>query len=81
MLILGHCCGLSQNSFAHNGFQLAEKKAMQAPVKLLDPLFICIFPMTFIRAYFRCAEQDDRWRVDYIAVIVVGVRMAWRVMQ
>ena len=29
-------------------FQLAEKKAMQAPVKLLAPLFACIFPMTFI---------------------------------
>ena len=29
-------------------FQLAEKKAMQAPVKLLAPLFVCIFPMVFI---------------------------------
>lgn len=33
-------------------FQLAEKKAMQAPVKLLGPLFICIFPMTFIALGF-----------------------------
>ncbi|MDB3935129.1 type II secretion system F family protein [Granulosicoccus sp.] len=33
-------------------FQLAEKKAMQAPVKLLGPLFICIFPMTFIVLIF-----------------------------
>jgi len=33
-------------------FQLAEKKAMQAPVKLLAPLFICIFPMTFIALGF-----------------------------
>lgn len=29
-------------------FQLAEKKAMEAPVKLLAPLFTCIFPMTFV---------------------------------
>ena len=33
-------------------FQLAEKQAMQAPVKLLAPLFICIFPMTFIVLIF-----------------------------
>lgn len=29
-------------------FQKAEKLAMEAPVKLLGPLFICIFPMTFV---------------------------------
>ena len=33
-------------------FQLAEKKAMEAPVKLLGPLFTCIFPMTFIALGF-----------------------------
>jgi len=33
-------------------FQMAEKKAMQAPVKLLGPLFICIFPMTFLVLVF-----------------------------
>ncbi|MFK7996044.1 MAG: type II secretion system F family protein [Granulosicoccus sp.] len=33
-------------------FQLAEKKAMEAPVKLLGPLFICIFPMTFVALGF-----------------------------
>lgn len=33
-------------------FLLAEKKAMQAPVKLLGPLFICIFPMTFLVLIF-----------------------------
>ncbi|MFK8084147.1 MAG: type II secretion system F family protein [Granulosicoccus sp.] len=33
-------------------FQLAEKKAMEAPVKLLAPLFICIFPMTFVALGF-----------------------------
>ena len=33
-------------------FQMAEKKAMQAPVKLLAPLFICIFPMTFVALAF-----------------------------
>ena len=29
-------------------FQLAEKKAMEAPVKLLGPLVTCIFPCTFL---------------------------------
>ena len=29
-------------------FQLAEKKAMEAPVKLLGPLMTCIFPCTFL---------------------------------
>ncbi|MFK7860452.1 MAG: type II secretion system F family protein [Granulosicoccus sp.] len=33
-------------------FQLAEKKAMEAPVKLLGPLFTCIFPMTFVALGF-----------------------------
>ena len=33
-------------------FQRAEKKAMEAPVKMLAPLFICIFPMTFIALGF-----------------------------
>ncbi len=33
-------------------FQKAEKKAMEAPVKLLGPLFVCIFPMTFIALGF-----------------------------
>ena len=33
-------------------FQQAEKKAMEAPVKLLGPLFVCIFPMTFIALGF-----------------------------
>lgn len=33
-------------------FQRAEKKAMEAPVKLLGPLFVCIFPMTFIALAF-----------------------------
>ena len=33
-------------------FQMAEKKAMEAPVKLLGPLFICIFPMTFVALGF-----------------------------
>lgn len=33
-------------------FQMAEKKAMEAPVKLLGPLFLCIFPMTFVALGF-----------------------------
>jgi len=31
-----------------NRFTLAEKKAMEAPVKLLAPLVLFIFPTTFI---------------------------------
>ena len=33
-------------------FQRAEKKALEAPVKLLAPLFLCIFPMTFVALGF-----------------------------
>jgi tight adherence protein C len=33
-------------------FQYAEKKAMEAPVKLLAPLFMFIFPTTFLALGF-----------------------------
>lgn len=33
---------------AHERFHRAEKLAMQAPVKMLGPLILCIFPCTFI---------------------------------
>jgi tight adherence protein C len=38
-------------------FQRAEKLALEAPVKMLGPLIICIFPCTFIVIGFPIAMQ------------------------
>ena len=38
-------------------FQRAEKKAMQAPVKLIFPLIVFIFPVTFIVLGFPIAMK------------------------
>ena len=38
-------------------FQRAEKLAMQAPVKLVGPLVLFIFPTTFIILFFPIATQ------------------------
>lgn len=38
-------------------FQRAEKLAMQAPVKLVGPLVLFIFPTTFIVLFFPIATQ------------------------
>jgi tight adherence protein C len=51
-----------QSSQARRYFQLSmEKRAQEAPVKLLGPLMVCIFPCTFIILFsplaFRLAEQ------------------------
>jgi tight adherence protein C len=38
-------------------FQRAEKKAMEAPVKLVFPLLVFIFPVTFIVLAFPIAMK------------------------
>jgi tight adherence protein C len=38
-------------------FQRAEKLALEAPVKMLGPLIMCIFPCTFIVIGFPIAMQ------------------------
>jgi len=38
-------------------FQRAEKLALEAPVKMLGPLILCIFPCTFIVIGFPIAIQ------------------------
>ena len=51
-----------QSSQARRYFQLSmERRAQEAPVKLLGPLMICIFPCTFIILFaplvFRLLDQ------------------------
>ena len=41
-------------------FARAEKLAMEAPVKMLGPLVLCIFPCTFIVLGFPIATQLAR---------------------
>ena len=38
-------------------FQMAEKLAMEAPVKMIGPLVIFIFPVTFIIIFFPLVMQ------------------------
>jgi tight adherence protein C len=38
-------------------FQRAEKLALEAPVKMLGPLILCIFPCTFIVIAFPIVVQ------------------------
>lgn len=45
---LAHLLRLQSEQRCHERFHRAEQLAMQAPVKMLGPLVLCIFPGTFI---------------------------------
>lgn len=49
---LGPMLRVQAEQLRNQRFQYAEKKAMEAPVKLLAPLFIFIFPTTFLTLGF-----------------------------
>ncbi|MFK7892386.1 MAG: type II secretion system F family protein [Granulosicoccus sp.] len=49
---LGPMLRVQSEQLRNQRFQQAEKKAMEAPVKLLGPLFVFIFPTTFLTLGF-----------------------------
>ena len=50
-------CACSQTNAAASVFKAAEKQAMEAPVKLVFPLVVFIFPVTFIVLLFPIAMK------------------------
>lgn len=54
---LGHVLKIQAEQRRNERFQRAEKKAMEAPVKLVGPLILFVFPTTFIVLAFPIAMK------------------------
>ncbi len=52
MIAIGSVGGVQAQQRLEERFQRAEKTAMQAPVKLIIPLIMFIFPLTFVILLF-----------------------------